>query len=125
MVTRCPSPTGYFKVDNLFSEIWTESQRTIVRRNLGIGDDISLKWGNIKGDLLKQKDLIDLIQESGGSLEYSPDKLLDYNADFVKYKNDLFGGDIKNLRQAVDLILYKLPYTFTVIILLFIKKGEL
>ena len=108
MVTRCPSPTGYFKIDNLFSEIWTESQRTIARKNLGIGDDISLKWGNIKGDLSKQQDLINLLKESGGQLNYSPDKLLDYNDDFVKCKNELFEGEITNLQQAVDLILYKL-----------------
>lgn len=33
---KCPSPTGFFKVENLFGELWTEAQRTIARKNLGI-----------------------------------------------------------------------------------------
>lgn len=54
---KCPSPTGFFKVDNLLGEIWTEAQKTIARKNLGISDDNTLFWGNIKGQIENQKDI--------------------------------------------------------------------
>lgn len=115
MVTKCPSKTGYFKIDNLFSEIWTEAQRSLARQNLGISDTIALKWGNIKGTITQQKDLCDYVQNymqysnlSGDKIIYSPDKILDYNSDYVKCKNDLYIEEIKTIKEAVDLILYKL-----------------
>ena len=33
---KCPSPTGFFKVDNLFGELLTEAHKSIARKNLGI-----------------------------------------------------------------------------------------
>lgn len=61
---KCPSPTGFFKVDNLLGEIWTEAQKTIARKNLGIADDYSLFWGNIKGQIENQKDVKSFINNS-------------------------------------------------------------
>lgn len=67
MITRCPSKTGYFKVDNLFSELITEAQKNIARKNLGISDEDFLYFKNIKGfpeDNLELMDsLRDLINE--------------------------------------------------------------
>lgn len=61
---KCPSPTGFFKVDNLLGEIWTEAQKTIARKNLGISDDNTLFWGNIKGQIENQKDIKSYINNS-------------------------------------------------------------
>ena len=33
---KCPSPTGFFKIDNLFGELLTEAHKSIARKNLGI-----------------------------------------------------------------------------------------
>lgn len=61
---KCPSPTGFFKVDNLLGEIWTEAQKSIARKNLGIADDDSLFWGNIKGQIENQKDVKSFINNT-------------------------------------------------------------
>ena len=61
---KCPSPTGFFKVDNLFAELLTEYQKRMARTNLGIPQDNSLFWGNIKGYLDDQKDIKSYINSS-------------------------------------------------------------
>ena len=61
---KCPSLTGFFKVENLLGEIWTEAQKAIARKNLGIADDNSLFWGNIKGQIENQKDVKSFINNS-------------------------------------------------------------
>lgn len=53
----CKDPSGFFLLDNLFSELTDEYQRTLARENLGIGDVYTLSWGNIKGNLSNQTDL--------------------------------------------------------------------
>lgn len=53
----CNDPQGYFKIQNLFSELKTEVEKANARYNLGIGDQWSLKWGNITGFIEEQKDL--------------------------------------------------------------------
>ena len=47
---KCPSSTGFFKVDNLLGEIWIEAQKTIARKNLfpRLNEDIK------EGDELKE-----------------------------------------------------------------------
>lgn len=54
-------PNGSFKKINLFSELVDEYQRAVARRNLGIGDEYSLLWGNIYGNISNQTDLINYI----------------------------------------------------------------
>ena len=53
----CNDPQGYFKIQNLFSELKTEVEKANARYNLGIGDPWNLKWGNITGFIEEQKDL--------------------------------------------------------------------
>ena len=53
----CNDPQGYFKIQNLFSELKTEVEKANARYNLGISDPWNLKWGNITGFIEKQKDL--------------------------------------------------------------------
>jgi hypothetical protein len=62
---------GTFKIQNLFSELVDDYQRFVARQNLGIGEEASLLWGNIRGNLASQADLYLFIlntiqsQESG------------------------------------------------------------
>lgn len=58
---KCPSKTGFFKVNNLFGELLTNADKQIARNNLGIPEDSSLYWGNLKGYLTDQKDLIKFV----------------------------------------------------------------
>lgn len=60
----CPSGTNGFQKDNLFSELTDEYQRTIARMNLGIAEKYAIKWGNITGNLLNQKDLYKFVTDS-------------------------------------------------------------
>lgn len=59
----CPSENNGFQKDNLFSELTDEYQRTIARINLGIAEEYALKWGNITGNLLNQKDLYKFVTD--------------------------------------------------------------
>lgn len=63
MITRCPSKTGYFKVDNLFSELITEAQKNIARKNLGISDENFLYFKNIKGFPEDNPELMDSLRD--------------------------------------------------------------
>lgn len=58
-------PTGFFRVENLFSELIDNYQRNIARQNLGIADAYSQIWGNLSGNLSDQTDLYNvLVQKS-------------------------------------------------------------
>lgn len=59
----CSDDTGYFKVSNLFSELLNDYQKALARENLGISEEFALKWGNIGGNLLNQKDLRNFVLE--------------------------------------------------------------
>ena len=60
-LTRDNTKEEYFKIENYFSELTSEYQRTLIRYNLGISDLYSLVWGNIKGNLANQSDLYNFI----------------------------------------------------------------
>lgn len=60
---------GTFKIQNLFSELVDDYQRFVARQNLGIGEEASLLWGNIKGNLASQADLYLFILETIQSQE--------------------------------------------------------
>lgn len=64
----CKDSNGYFLLDNLFSELTDEYQRTLARINLGIADEYSLTWGNIKGNLSKQSDLYEYINSTSDAI---------------------------------------------------------
>lgn len=105
---KCPSPTGFFKIDNLFAELLTEYQKTIARRNLGIADDNSLFWGNIKGLLENQTDLKSFINNRVKKETYSQiselletsEDVLDLIKNLSKWAED--GGDIQSLAMNVS-----------------------
>lgn len=60
----CATGDGGFQKDNLFSELTDEYQRTQARINLGIADEYTMVWGNIKGNLSNQKDLYTFVTDS-------------------------------------------------------------
>lgn len=59
-----PSKEGEFLKKNLFSELTTDYERAIARRNLGIAEAYAMLWGNITGNLLNQEDLVKFVQEN-------------------------------------------------------------
>ena len=56
-------PSGYFTVNNLFSELIDNYQRSIARQNLGIADVYSQIWGNLSGNLSDQTDLYNILTQ--------------------------------------------------------------
>lgn len=105
---KCPSPTGFFKVDNLLSEIWTEAQKSIARKNLGIADDSSLFWGNIKGYIENQKDIKSYINNTvKKETKFKIAELLETSENVLDLINNLSnwaesGGDIQSLAMNVS-----------------------
>lgn len=59
-----PSKKGEFLKQNLFSELTTDYERAIARRNLGIAEAYAMLWGNITGNLLNQEDLVKFVQDN-------------------------------------------------------------
>lgn len=59
-----PSKEGEFLKQNLFSELTTDYERAIARRNLGIAETYAMLWGNITGNLLNQEDLVKFVQDN-------------------------------------------------------------
>ena len=103
----CPSTSGYFIVNNLFNELSSEAQKQIARENLGISDQYSLYWGNIKGYIEDQIDFIqklkELIREYGGELSSELERIVaDVNT------------RLDNLLNEVDSILYESIHNFEI-----------
>ena len=53
----------YFEIANYLSELNSEYERHLVRKNLGISDKYSLTWGNISGNIRDQQDFVDFLEE--------------------------------------------------------------
>lgn len=62
-IFKGPFENDYFKKENLFSELVSDYQRIVARYNLGIAEEYALKWGNIKGTLTDQTDLVDYMKK--------------------------------------------------------------
>lgn len=60
----CPGEGKSFTVENLFSELTDNYQREVARQNLGIASAYAMLWGNLKGNLLNQKDLVTFVDDS-------------------------------------------------------------
>ena len=54
---------GYFKKENYLSELASEYERAVARKNLGIADSYAMLWGNISGNIMNQPDLIEWVKE--------------------------------------------------------------
>lgn len=53
----------YLKIENYFSEFNTEVAKAQARYNLGISDKWNLKWGNIRGFIEEQQDLLEFLNK--------------------------------------------------------------
>lgn len=73
--------------NNYLGEYRTELEKAKVRKNLGIGDEYSLQWGNIEGFVESQKDLVAYVESKWN------------------YTTEL-NEDIKNIQDAMDYALY-------------------
>ncbi len=105
----CYTTEDYLKIKNCLSELVTEVQKAKARKNLGISDEYTLKWGNITGYIQSQDDLMkefqkikDLIDEKIDSIEIDPIKD-PYNHPYV----DSDDPNITSVGDALDKILYK------------------
>ena len=70
----CSTQQKYFEIAKNFKELTTEVQKAQARRNLGISDEYSLKWGNIKGFIEKQEDLTQYLNNYKSALGKKLDK---------------------------------------------------
>ena len=75
---------------NYLGEFRTQLEKAKARRNLGIGDEYTLSWGNITGHVEDNKDLIKFIE----------------NQWKYEYVSPYIQQEIKNVKQALDYALY-------------------
>lgn len=109
---------------NYLSEFRTEVEKAKARESLGIPDDISLIWGNIKGFISQQEDLVNYIKDSFNytvenyndikSVQEALTYLFQVVTDYVKHKEDFLISqeeinkcldEIKTLQGAVGTFL--------------------
>ena len=75
---------------NYLGEFRTQLEKAKARKNLGIGDEFLLTWGNITGHVEDNKDLITFIE----------------NQWKYEYVSPYIQQEIKNVKQALDYALY-------------------
>lgn len=75
---------------NYLGEFRTALEKAKARRNLGIGDEYSLTWGNITGHIEDNQDLVNFIE----------------NQWKYEYVSPYIQQEIKNVKQALDYALY-------------------
>ena len=76
--------------NNYLSEFRTQLEKAKARKNLGIGDEYSLTWGNITGHIEDNNDLIKFIEDQWK----------------YEYVSPYIQQEIKNVKQALDYSLY-------------------
>ena len=75
---------------NYLGEFRTQLEKAKARRNLGIGDEYTLSWGNITGHIEDNTDLVKFIE----------------NQWKYEYVSPYIQQEIKNVKQALDYALY-------------------
>ena len=75
---------------NYLGEFRTQLEKAKARRNLGIGDEYTLSWGNITGHIEDNADLIKFIEDQWK----------------YEYVSPYIQQEIKNVKQALDYALY-------------------
>lgn len=101
------------------SEFVTKLDKALARKNLGIPDEYTLKWGNITGDIREQKDLYEKLEELqtyidnvktevSAQIDTKISKELDgvQASTQIRYDN-LDYPEMKNIKDALDQILYR------------------
>ena len=75
---------------NYLGEFRTQLEKAKARRNLGIGDEYTLTWGNITGHIEDNTDLVKFIEDQWK----------------YEYVSPYIQQEIKNVKQALDYALY-------------------
>lgn len=75
---------------NYLGEFQTQLEKAKARRNLGIGDEYTLSWGNITGHIEDNTNLVEFIE----------------NQWKYEYVSPYIQQEIKNVKQALDYALY-------------------
>ena len=90
------------------SEFISEIDKALARKNLGIPDKFSLRWGNIEGNIEQQKDLYQKLIILEEQLNTKISKELDgvQASTQIRYDN-LDYPEMKNIKDALDQILYR------------------
>lgn len=118
------SSSEYFRIENRFAELKTDLDKLIARQNLGISDEYSLIWGNIKGNIHNQTDLIEFLQNSFSLQERDfYDKIYSELQKYIDEALENFGGGGGSTTPSVQPTIYFGPdkdnlsvsrsYTFT------------
>ena len=96
----------YLQVCNFLSEFVSEAAKARVRHNLGIDNLPEGIWGKIKGDIFKQKDLIDLFKRLDNKKIDSALYEMMLDASNHKYISPELEG-VTTVKEALDMISYK------------------
>lgn len=75
---------------NYLSEFRTQLEKAKARKNLGIGDEYTLTWGNITGHIEDSRDLVNFIEQQWK----------------YEYVSPYIQQEIHNVKQALDYALY-------------------
>lgn len=98
---------------NYLSEFRTEVEKAKARESLGIPDDISLIWGNIKGFISQQEDLVNYIKDSFNytvenyndikSVQEALTYLFQVVTDYSEHKEEflVFQNDLKKCQDTI------------------------
>ena len=70
---------------NYLGEFWTQLEKAKARRNLGLGDEYTLSWGNITGHIEDNTDLVEFIE----------------NRWKYEYVSPYIQQEIKNVKQSI------------------------
>lgn len=100
------------KKSKCLSEFVTLAEKALARKNLGIPDDYSLKWGYIKGDIVDQQDLYNKFQEFSKAISELKVELSESVQESIKnIKQDLATKINKELtaEDAISQIKYTNP----------------
>ena len=102
----CNDPQGYFKIQNLFSELKTEVEKANARYNLGISDPWNLKWGNITGFIEEQKDLTQYLDKFiivyKQEIQQAMDELQRKLETKIQEQVDLLEEDRRKIEQLIN-----------------------
>ena len=92
---------NFLLTENYLSEFRSEIDKARVRQNLGIPDNYNLYWGNIKGNIRNQLDLISLLDKDLGlsQINTSINNLQSYVLNHEAYIKAL--GDVTEISKLV------------------------
>lgn len=105
---------------NYLSEFRTEIEKAQARKNLGIPDEMQMKWGGMSGYVEEQKDLIEYMELKWKyTTELSEDittvaQALDYIMELITTYTDQ-NGEVENIKEELETITKSIEDTNTLL----------